>query len=148
MKLQQKNILTIPIQKTKAAIWVILPAWVWFILLKPLPIIQNRVKFQNLFATQFGYHIIKVIDKRPDVGQIEVAHIMIRTSSKMTSADSLKTKAKADSIFQLAKQGQDFSELAKKYSQDQYSAARVEYSHGLALEEWQKFLNLKKLPLH
>ncbi len=72
--------------------------------------------------TQFGYHIIKVLDKRADVGQIEVAHIMLRTNPKMNAGDSLKTKAKADSIFQLAKEGQDFSDLAKKYSQDQSSA--------------------------
>ena len=72
--------------------------------------------------TQYGYHIIKVIDKKADVGQIEVAHIMIRTNSKMTPADSLRAKAKADSIFQLAQQGHDFADLAKKYSQDQSSA--------------------------
>jgi peptidyl-prolyl cis-trans isomerase SurA len=72
--------------------------------------------------SQFGYHIIKVLDKRPDVGQIQVAHIMIRVTPKMTPADSLRLMAKADSIFQLAKQGQDFSDLAKKYSQDQSSA--------------------------
>lgn len=72
--------------------------------------------------TQFGYHIIKVVDKRADVGQIEVAHIMIRTNAKMTAADSLKAKAKADSIYQLVKHGEDFTELAKKFSQDQSSA--------------------------
>lgn len=72
--------------------------------------------------TQFGYHIVKVIDKRVDVGQIEVAHIMIRSTPKMSIADSIRAEAKADSIFQLARKGQDFSELAKKYSQDQSSA--------------------------
>lgn len=72
--------------------------------------------------TQFGYHIIKVLDRRPDVGQIEVAHIMLRTSPKMSVGDSEKIKAKADSIYQLAIHGQDFAELAKKYSQDQYTA--------------------------
>lgn len=74
--------------------------------------------------TQFGYHIIKVIDKKQDAGQIEVAHIMIRTTPNMKPADSLKTKAKADSILQLVKQGQDFAELAKKNSQDQYTAKK------------------------
>ncbi len=74
--------------------------------------------------SQFGYHIIKVFDKKPDVGQIEVAHIMLRTSPKMSAGDSLKLKAKADSIYQLALHGQDFAELAKKYSQDQYTAKR------------------------
>jgi len=74
--------------------------------------------------SQFGYHLIKVLDKKADVGQIQIAHIMIRTNSKMSAADSLKAKAKADSIFQLAKQGQDFSDLAKKYSQDQSSSRK------------------------
>ncbi|HTB32631.1 MAG TPA: peptidylprolyl isomerase, partial [Bacteroidia bacterium] len=72
--------------------------------------------------SQFGYHIIKVLDKKADVGQIEVAHIMIRTNSKMTVADSLKAKAKADSIYQLAKGGADFADLARKLSQDQSSS--------------------------
>lgn len=74
--------------------------------------------------TQYGYHLIKVLDKKPDEGQIEIAHIMIRTNSKMTGADSLKAEAKADSIYQLAIHGQDFAELAKKYSQDQSSSRR------------------------
>ncbi len=74
--------------------------------------------------TQYGYHIIKVIDKKQDVGQIEVAHIMIRTTPKMAPADSIKAKRLADSVYQLVKQGQDFADLAKKYSQDQSSARR------------------------
>jgi peptidyl-prolyl cis-trans isomerase SurA len=78
----------------------------------------------KVIRTQFGYHIIKVIDKKADQGQIEVAHIMIRSNPKMTPADSIKAQAKADSIFQLAKQGQDFTELVKKYSQDQSSAKK------------------------
>ncbi len=74
--------------------------------------------------TQFGYHLIKVLDKKADVGLIAISHIMIRTNSKMTAADSLKAKAHADSIYQLAKQGQDFSDLARKYSQDQSSSRK------------------------
>jgi peptidyl-prolyl cis-trans isomerase SurA len=72
--------------------------------------------------SQFGYHLIKVLDKKQDVGQIEIAHIMIRTSPKMTEADSLKAKSKADSIYQLAKSGRDFADLAKVFSQDQSSS--------------------------
>ncbi len=74
--------------------------------------------------SQFGFHIIKVLDKKPDAGLIEIAHIMIRSNPKMTPSDSLKAKAHADSIYQLAKQGQDFSDLAKKYSQDQSSSRK------------------------
>jgi peptidyl-prolyl cis-trans isomerase SurA len=68
--------------------------------------------------TQFGYHILKVIDRRPDVGQVQVAHIMIRTPAHMTPSDSINAKSKIDSIYNLLKQGQSFTDLAKKYSQD------------------------------
>jgi peptidyl-prolyl cis-trans isomerase SurA len=74
--------------------------------------------------TQFGYHIIKVTDKKPDPGQVMVAHIMIRTTKNMSAADSLKFKAKVDSIYGLVKQGQNFADLAKKYSQDPASGRR------------------------
>jgi len=68
--------------------------------------------------SQYGYHIIKVTDSRPDVGQVEVAHIMLRTPPHMGQGDSIKTKNKIDSIYGLLKQGQKFEDLARKYSQD------------------------------
>jgi peptidyl-prolyl cis-trans isomerase SurA len=68
--------------------------------------------------TQFGYHIITITERRTDPGQVQVAHIMLRTPQHMSPSDSAKCKAKIDSIYSLIKQGQDFAELAKKYSQD------------------------------
>ncbi len=68
--------------------------------------------------TTLGYHLIKVTDKKADPGQVLVAHIMIRTPAKMQAADSLKLKARIDSVYGLVKNGQSFSDLAKKYSQD------------------------------
>jgi len=74
--------------------------------------------------TQFGYHIIKVTDKRPDVGQVQVAHIMLRTPPHEGQKDSVSVNMKIDSIYKLLQQGQSFSDLAKKYSQDA-SSGRV-----------------------
>ncbi len=74
--------------------------------------------------TPFGYHLIKVIDRKPDAGEVYVAHIMLRTPQKMTATDSLNIKAKIDSIYGLIKKGQDFSDLAKKFSQDPSSAKK------------------------
>ncbi|HXB10454.1 MAG TPA: peptidylprolyl isomerase [Bacteroidia bacterium] len=68
--------------------------------------------------TQFGYHILKIIDRRPDVGQVQVAHIMIRTPAHMSASDSINAKVKIDSIYTFLKQGQSFTDLARKYSQD------------------------------
>lgn len=74
--------------------------------------------------TQIGYHLVKVIERKPDVGQVLVAHIMFRTPQKMTAADSLKIKTRVDSVYGLIKQGQNFADLAKKFSQDPSSAKK------------------------
>jgi len=68
--------------------------------------------------TSLGYHLIMVTDKKADLGQLLVAHIMVRTPAKMSSADSLKLYNKIDSLYHLVKDGQDFAEVAKKFSQD------------------------------
>ena len=74
--------------------------------------------------TQLGYHLIKVIERKADAGQVYVGHIMLRTQPKMSEADSLKVKAKIDSLYGLIKNGQDFGDIAKKYSQDPASAKK------------------------
>lgn len=68
--------------------------------------------------TKFGYHLIKVTDKRPDAGEVKVAHIMLRTPPHMGPGDSAKIKNRIDSIYNLIKQGGNFADLAMKYSQD------------------------------
>lgn len=69
--------------------------------------------------TFLGYHIVKVMNKRASRGEALAAHIM-----KFTRPDSIKVKAKItiDSIYQRVKAGDDFAELAKKYSDDKGSA--------------------------
>lgn len=72
------------------------------------------------FKTRFGYHILKVKDIRNSEGEIEAAHIMIR--DKKTEPDFAKKQI--DEIYQKFKQGDDFSFLAKKYSDDKASSIK------------------------
>jgi peptidyl-prolyl cis-trans isomerase SurA len=68
--------------------------------------------------TQFGYHIIKVFDKIPSRGEVEVAHIMIRASDGTN-----KEKAK-NTIFDIYDQlaaGAKWEEVCRQYSEDQGS---------------------------
>lgn len=69
--------------------------------------------------TFLGYHLIKVTNKRASRGEALAAHIM-----KFIQPDSIKQKAKItiDSIYNRIKAGDDFAELAKKYSDDKSSA--------------------------
>ena len=73
------------------------------------------------FRTQFGYHIIKVLGKRADRGQVKVAQIMILVSkSKGPDADAAAHK-RADSVYAKLKGGASFDDLVKEYSEDKYT---------------------------
>ena len=75
------------------------------------------------FRTRFGYHIVKVIDKRKSRGEVEVAHIMI---SKNKSKDSLKQnlEQRINDIHNKLMQGDSFESLAKQFSEDKNSASK------------------------
>jgi peptidyl-prolyl cis-trans isomerase SurA len=72
------------------------------------------------FKTQFGYHIVKVNDKRASKGEIKVAHIMIREKKDNTNY----AKKQINDIYNKLNQGEDFEKLAKQYSDDKVSAAK------------------------
>jgi len=71
------------------------------------------------FKTKFGYHILKVLNKRPAKGKIVVEHIMLKNSDK---EDVANNKLKIDEIYKRLENGANFEELAVKESQDQSSA--------------------------
>ncbi len=71
----------------------------------------------------FGYHIIKVNGRRNSQGEVLVAHIM-RFTSQGDDAGNKKAKEMIDSLYQRVKAGDDFGELAKKYSMDKGSAVK------------------------
>jgi peptidyl-prolyl cis-trans isomerase SurA len=76
-------------------------------------------KISKPFRTKFGYHIVKVEDKRKARGEIEVAHIFIREQKK----DSSYAQKQIQKIYQKAIKKEDsFENLAKKYSEDKSSA--------------------------
>lgn len=71
------------------------------------------------FKTQFGYHIVKVLNKRRSRGQAKAAHIMIAHNSK----DSLQTpEQRINELHRLLLQGESFENLAKQFSDDKSSA--------------------------
>ncbi len=72
--------------------------------------------------TRFGYHIVKVTDKRKARGQVKVAHIML-TVPRGTSPEAEKQKKLLiNELYHRAKQGEEFKALAKEYSEDRGSA--------------------------
>lgn len=65
--------------------------------------------------TRFGYHLIRLSDRRPASGEVEVSHIMVRVRENQ---DAEKAK---DVIFTVSEQlhaGVPWNELCKQYSED------------------------------
>lgn len=73
--------------------------------------------------TRFGYHIIKVNDKRAAQGEIKVAHLMIRMNASAAKADSLTAKKKVDELYSRLKKGENWDKLVAQFSEDAGSAA-------------------------
>lgn len=71
--------------------------------------------------TKYGYHIVKVHDKRPSLGSVQVAHIMVATPQTMTLEQRKEAQERASEIYEGVKNGEDFAELAQKYSDDKGS---------------------------
>lgn len=72
--------------------------------------------------TRYGYHIIKIIDKRTARGEIHVAHIMIK--EKKEEGGAANAEAKATEIYQKLLAGEKFDDLAAKFSDDGSSAKK------------------------
>ena len=73
------------------------------------------------FRTRFGFHVVKVLEKRKSRGQVSVAHIMIANTQKDST---LVAKERIEELHRLVLQGDDFAELAKQFSDDKSSSMR------------------------
>ncbi len=70
----------------------------------------------ELVRTPYGYHIIKVTDRRQSRGRIQVAHIMKAVQPGNGEKESKAAEAEMNLIYNELAQGGSFIELAKKYS--------------------------------
>jgi len=73
--------------------------------------------------TAFGYHIVKVHNRRETLGEILVAHIM-RFTEQGNEEKNKAAKISIDSIYERVKVGDDFGKLANDKSEDRGSATK------------------------
>lgn len=77
-------------------------------------------EISDIVRTQFGYHIIQVINRRVIGPEISVSHIMI--SDKPDDTRNYKPNERIREIKKLLDQGESFEKLAKQFSDDKNSA--------------------------
>ncbi len=75
-----------------------------------------------IVRSPYGYHLIKVHDKRPATGSIHVAHVMTMLPQNASADQINSAKLAIDTIYQRIVAGDDFSSMAAQYSDDQQSA--------------------------
>jgi len=79
-------------------------------------------KLSMPFRTDYGYHILRVSDKRPARGQVKVAHIFIRTPRDMDEDGKKNAYQKVQMVYDSLRMGTDFGDLARHHSEDPASA--------------------------
>jgi len=74
--------------------------------------------------SSFGYHIIKVHDRRPAKGSVQVAHIFLRAPESMSKEETEAAKEKIYMLYDSLQIGAKFSEMADRYSDDKTSGRK------------------------
>jgi len=67
-----------------------------------------------IVRTRFGYHVLKILDRRKSKGEVEVSHILLRTGT----ANDGKVKNNIFEIYDQLKGGHNWDELCKEFSED------------------------------
>jgi peptidyl-prolyl cis-trans isomerase SurA len=70
------------------------------------------------FRTRFGYHIVKVTDKRPARGTIKAAHIMVAIPKTATPEDIQNAEKKINELYEKLVAGEKFEDLSRDHSDD------------------------------
>ena len=72
------------------------------------------------FRSGMGFHLVQMLQHRPNPGKVKVSHILIPIDSTSTQT----IPALVSEVYKKAKAGEDFANLAKTYSIDKASAEK------------------------
>lgn len=74
------------------------------------------------FRTRFGYHLLKVFERRAKTQDIRAAHILLRLAPAASPEDTMKVYERASALREMVKGGADFAAIARDSSDDKGSA--------------------------
>ncbi|MEX0968598.1 MAG: peptidylprolyl isomerase [Bacteroidia bacterium] len=85
---------------------------------------QDTGEISQPVRTQFGYHLIEVLDKRTSRGERQVAHLMVRPEAGVSEAKGAGGRQKIDSLYEQLQQGASFEQLVRDFSDDPSTKAQ------------------------
>lgn len=68
--------------------------------------------------TKFGYHLIRVNDRRTSQGNVQVAHLFVRVDPNATDAEKMTAKTKIEEAYGELQRGVPFEAVVKQFSED------------------------------
>ncbi|MBC7919503.1 MAG: peptidylprolyl isomerase [Ferruginibacter sp.] len=74
--------------------------------------------------TRFGYHLVKVNDRRPSQGKVRAAHIMVRINPDAPQEDAEAARKKINEIHERLRQGGQWGALCQQFSDDNGSKSK------------------------
>lgn len=72
--------------------------------------------------TRFGYHIVKLADRRPTKGAVQLSHILLKYADDRS--DSTAVRDSVVMIYNFLKAGMSFADAVQRYSDDESSKER------------------------
>ena len=74
--------------------------------------------------TQYGYHLVKVTDKKPAMGVAEVAHIFVRLRPNASENDVKRKTEKINNIYKKLQDSTSWEAAVTQYSEDKGSVTK------------------------
>ncbi len=106
----------------------------------------------GIVRTTAGYHLIKILDVRPNQGKIRLAHILVSVPVNAATNLQVDAKNRIDQVQKYLEKGDESFELiCKNYSEDPYSKGRGGelrrwyYSSDLSEELQNKLFTIQRL---
>lgn len=92
----------------------------------------EKGQISGIIRTTSGYHLIKILDVRPNQGKIRLAHILVSVAVNAPANLQVDAKNRINQVQKYLEKGDDsFDLICKNYSEDPYSKGR-----GGELRRW------------
>lgn len=82
---------------------------------------MSKGQLSEPFKSSRGYHVVKILDRRPNRGSVQVQQILIESRPSATAEADKAAKAEAEKLVAELRKGASFEKYVAAYSDDKFS---------------------------